>query len=84
MSTSAKALRFDEHTMWVDLMDGRTIGVPLVWFPRLMNATPAQRERYRISPSGEGLHWEEIDEDISVPGLLAARGDVTHRPQTAA
>jgi hypothetical protein len=84
MSTSAKSLRFDDHTMWVDLMDGRTIGVPLAWFPRLLNATPEQRRNYRIGPSGNGLHWEEIDEDISVEGLLEGRADMTRQSPTAA
>jgi len=84
MSTSAKSLRFDEYTMWVDLMDGRTIGVPLAWFPRLLHATPEQRRNYRIGPSGNGLHWEDIDEDISVEGLLEGRADMTRRPPTAA
>jgi len=68
--------------MWVNLDDGRTIGVPLVWFPRLLNGTAAQRENYFISPSG--LHWDELDEDISVSGLLAGRGDQTHRRPDAA
>ena len=84
MSTSAKTVWFDEFTMWVDLHDGRTIGVPLAWFPRLLDATPEQRETVRIGSSGEGLHWEELDEDISVEGLLAGRGDMTRRPPAAA
>jgi hypothetical protein len=84
MNTSAKALRFDEHTMWVDLADGRTIGVPLAWFPRLLHATPEQRAACRISASGNGLHWDGLDEDISVAGLLEGRGDMTRRPPTAA
>lgn len=84
MSTSAKELRFDDYTMWVELTDGRTLGVPLAWFPRLLHATPAQRNDYRISVNGNGLHWEEIDEDISIAGLLAGRGDMTHSPQRAA
>ena len=83
MSISAEAVRFDDDSLWVDLSDGRTVGVPLAWFPRLLNATPAQRARCRISVTGQGLHWEELDEDISVPGLLAGRGDMTRR-QTAA
>jgi hypothetical protein len=77
MSISATAVRFDEYTMWVDLSDGRTLGVPLAWFPRLLNATPAQRDQVELSRAG--LHWEEIDEDISVAGLLAGRGDMTTR-----
>jgi hypothetical protein len=84
MSTSAKELHFDDHTMWVELSDGRTLGVPLAWFPRLLHATPAQRNDYRISVTGNGLHWEAIDEDISIEGLLAGRGDMTHRPSKAA
>jgi len=75
MSISAKALRFDESSLWVELSDGRTLGVPLAWFPRLLAATPAQRELYTISGGGQGLHWDELDEDISVAGLLAGRGD---------
>jgi hypothetical protein len=75
MSTSPMAVRFDEHTMWVDLADGRMLGVPLAWFPRLLRATPAQRERVELSRLG--LHWDELDEDISVAGLLAGRKDET-------
>lgn len=84
MSTlvSATALRFDADSMWVDLDDGRTLGVPLVWFPRLLKGTAAQREDYFISPSG--LHWDALDEDISIAGLLAGRRDQTRpRPQAA-
>ena len=79
MSISPTAVRFDENTMWVDLTDGRTLGVPLAWFPRLLHATPAERERVELSRVG--LHWEEIDEDISVAGLLAGRGDMTRRTE---
>jgi hypothetical protein len=82
MSISATAVRFDEHTMWVDLTDGRTIGVPLAWFPRLLRATPAERERVELSRLG--LHWEELDEDVSVAGLLAGRGDMTRQTEHAA
>lgn len=57
-------------------------GVPLVWFPHLLHATPAQRENYELSR--RGLHWDELDEDISVEGLRAGRGDQTHRPPQAA
>ncbi|HYC05817.1 MAG TPA: DUF2442 domain-containing protein [Azospirillaceae bacterium] len=84
MTTSAEAVRFDDHTMWVDLSDGRTLGVPLAWFPRLLGATPEQRKAVLISASGQGLHWEELDEDISVAGLLAGRGDLTQKRPTAA
>jgi hypothetical protein len=82
MSISATKARFDEHTMWVDLSDGRTLGVPLAWFPRLLHATPAQREKVELSRVG--LHWEELDEDISIAGLLAGRGDMTTKVEPAA
>lgn len=81
MSISATTVRFDEHTMWVDLTDGRTLGVPLAWFPRLLSATPEQLEQVEISRVG--LHWEELDEDISIAGLLAGRGDMSRRPEHA-
>ena len=73
-SVSAMRVRFDEDNMWVDLSDGRTLGVPLAWFPRLLNASPTQREEVRIT--SRGLHWEALDEDISVAGLLAGLGDL--------
>ena len=79
---SPTAARCDDDTLWVDLDDGRTLGVPLVWFPRLFDATAEQRAKVRLSNSG--LHWEEIDEDISVDGLLAGRGDLTTSPRRAA
>ncbi len=84
MSISARSVHFDDSTMWVELSDGRSLGVPLAWFPRLLRATPEQRERCRISVTGRGLHWDELDEDISVPGLLAGKGDVTQSQVTAA
>jgi hypothetical protein len=84
MSISAKAVRCDDETLWVDLADGRTIGAPLAWFPRLMRATANERAGVRISPSGRGLHWEKLDEDISIEGLLAGRGDRTSHTLQAA
>lgn len=68
--------------MWVGLSDGRTIGVPLAWFPRLLDSTAEQREQVRIS--SRGLHWEALDEDISVAGLLAGLGDQATRGNTFA
>jgi Protein of unknown function (DUF2442) len=82
VSPAPLAVRFDAVSMWVDLEDGRTIGIPLSWFPRLFHATPAQRTEYELSPSG--IHWNEIDEDISIAGLLAGRGDMTHPVKSAA
>ena len=81
MTISATVVHFDEHTMWVDLSDGRNLGVPLAWFPRLLAATPAERERVEISRNG--LHWENLDEDISIAGLLAGRGDMTRQRERA-
>ena len=62
-----------EDTLSVDLSDGRTISVPLAWFPRLVYATPGQRKNWRFIGKGEGIHWEDIDEDISVEGLLSGK-----------
>ena len=69
MTISATEVRFDDVSMWISLEDGRTLGVPLAWFPRLLSATAAEREA--VTLSGYGLHWEGLDEDISVPALLA-------------
>ncbi|PWR23280.1 DUF2442 domain-containing protein [Zavarzinia compransoris] len=82
MSISPRALRFDEDCLWVELEDGRTIGVPLAWFPRLLHASAAEREACTLSR--RGIHWEALDEDISVAGLLAGRGDQTDRRIQAA
>ena len=60
----------DEFSLRVVLMDGREIAVPFEYFPRLRDATPEQRSRWRLIGHGEGIHWEELDEDISVRGLL--------------
>jgi len=67
----------DETQLWVRLRDGRQLGVPLAFFPRLETATAAERERVLISGEGRGLRWEELDEDISVAGLPAGIGDRT-------
>ena len=74
-SVRAKAVRFDQDSMWVELSDGRTLGVPLAWFPRLLHGSAEQREQ--VSISSRGLHWEALDEDISIDGLLAGKGDQT-------
>ena len=71
----AKEVNFAEDMMQVHLTDGRIISVPVIWFPLLHEATPEQREKYEIGAGGASLHWEEIDEDISVVGLLAG-GDL--------
>lgn len=69
MSISATDVRFDDDTMWVALADGRTLGVPIAWFPRLLAAAPDERAAVEIR--AYGLHWEALDEDISVPALMA-------------
>jgi hypothetical protein len=84
MSSLAKAVNFDTSTMWVDFTDGRKLGVPLAYFPRLLKAQPEQRLRYEISGGGSGLHWDELDEDISVENLLLGMGDRTRSHLLAA
>lgn len=76
------AVRFDADNFWVDLEDGRTIGIPLAWFPRLLNGKPELRKKFFLSP--DGIHWDELDEDISIAGLLAGRGDQTVARKAAA
>ena len=70
-SATATSVEFDEHLMHVHLADGRIISVPLIWFPRLKDAEESQRRNCEIGPAGIGLHWPELDEDLSVAGLLA-------------
>lgn len=76
------SVSFDEASFTVALSDGRTIGVPLAWFPRLLHATPEQRNAVELSTGG--LHWEALDEDVSVAGLLAGHGDLTGTKRRAA
>ena len=70
VDATAVGVRVTDNRLIVALADGRELSAPLAWFPRLLRATPAQRARVEISRIG--LHWEEIDEDISIAGLLAA------------
>lgn len=65
-----KDVRFSEDDLIVRLMDGRIISVPLVWYPRLLRATPSQRGHWQKCGGGYGIHWPEIDEDLSTEGLL--------------
>lgn len=69
----AQSVRVTEDTLRVDLSDGRTLSVPLAWYPRLLHATPNERREWRLIAKGRGIHWESVDEDISVEGLLAGR-----------
>jgi hypothetical protein len=82
ISSSPIRVRFDEDSFWVDLSDGRTLGVPLAWFPRLLHGTQEQREQVKIS--SRGLHWEALDEDVSIAGLLAGLGDQSTSNKTFA
>lgn len=69
----AKSVRLTEDTLQVDLSDGRTISVPLAWYPRLVHATLDERKDWRLIANGRGIHWQALDEDISVEGLLQGR-----------
>jgi hypothetical protein len=72
-ASNAENVKVTEDTLSVDLSDGRTISVPLEWFPRLVQATPEERNNWRLIGKGHGIHWKDIDEDISIEGLLAGR-----------
>lgn len=74
-----KDVRFTEDTISVDLLDGRTITAPLAWFPHLLNATEKQRSNWQQCAAGYGIHWPDIDEDLSTEGLL--RGSPAPRSQ---
>ena len=69
----ARTVRVTSDTLHVDLSDGRTISVPVAWYPRLAHATADERKGWRLIAQGRGIHWEAIDEDVSVEGLLAGR-----------
>ena len=70
---NAEGVAVTDDTLSMDLSDGRTISVPLAWYPRLLHATTQERNNWRLIGNGQGIHWEDIDEDISVEGLLAGR-----------
>lgn len=82
MSVSPTHATCTDDELCVDLSDGRHISVPLAWYPRLLFAAPAQRQAVRLSR--KGLHWDDLDEDISVDGLLAGRGDLSRSRSDAA
>ena len=69
----AQQITVTEDTLTVDLADGRTISVPLGWYPRLLHGTPEERNHWRLIGGGEGIHWPDLDEDISMENLLAGR-----------
>ena len=66
-------VRCDETMLFVDLSDGRSLGTPLFWYPRLLGATPAQRKNWELLGPGIGVHWPDVDEDLSLDGMLAGR-----------
>jgi hypothetical protein len=69
-AASAQSVQISEDTLTVALSDGRTILVPLAWYPRLLHGTPEERARWRLIGKGRGIHWLDLDEDISVENLL--------------
>ena len=69
----AQSVTVTEDTLSVDLSDGRSISVPLAWFPRLLHSNQEERNNWRLIGGGHGIHWEDIDEDISIEGLLAGK-----------
>jgi hypothetical protein len=70
---TAHSVSVSEDALAVDLADGRTVTVPLAWFPRLAHGTPEERANWRLIGGGEGIHWPDLDEDVSVESLLAGR-----------
>lgn len=72
----ATAVRLTDESLVVELADGRTLTVPLAWFPRLWHGTAAERAEWRIVGRGEGIHWPQLDEDLSTEGLVAGRGSL--------
>jgi len=79
LEAKASKVWFSADCLWLALSDGRQLAVPLAFFPRLLKASPEQRAKLVISGGGTGLHWEELDEDISVMGLLVGTPDTTKR-----
>lgn len=69
----AETVTVSGDTLTAELSDGRTISVPLDWYPRLVHATPQERDNWRLTGKGAGIHWPDLDEDISVEGLIAGR-----------
>ena len=69
----AQSVTVTDDSLTVDLVDGRTVSVPLSWYPRLSHATASERDNWRLVGQGEGIHWPDLDEDISVEGLLGGR-----------
>ena len=70
---SVQSITATDDSLIVDLSDGRTVSVPLTWFPRLLHGTPTERNHWRLIGDGEGIHWPDLDEDISVENILAGK-----------
>ena len=83
LNPTAAKVWFDENSLWVGLRDGRQLSVPLAYFPRLLKASASQRLKFELSGGGTGIHWDELDEDISVAGLLLGQADATYLRKTA-
>ncbi|HEX8664526.1 MAG TPA: DUF2442 domain-containing protein [Beijerinckiaceae bacterium] len=73
MRLTVRDVWFDETRLFVEISDGRVLGTPIRWYPRLASATPEQRGNWRICGAGEGIHWPDVDEDLSLEGMLAGR-----------
>ena len=69
----AQRVTVTDDSLTVDLVDGRTVSVPLAWYPRLSHGTPSERDNWRLIGQGEGVHWPDLDEDISIENLLSGR-----------
>ena len=76
----AQQVTVSDDTLTVDLVDGRTVSVPLAWYPRLSHGSVSERENWRIIGRGEGIHWPDLDEDISVESLLSGRASGESQP----
>lgn len=85
LSNVAKANKvwFDDDNMWLSLDDGRVMSVPKVWFPKLLKATDEELADYEMSGNGVGLHWDALDEDISVPNLILGYGAIHPKRKSA-
>ena len=77
-SVTAQKIWFDEDYLWLILSDGRQLATPLSYFPRLLRASKEQREKFEVTGGGRGIHWDELDEDISVDGIVLGIGDQTN------
>jgi hypothetical protein len=70
---TAQSVPVTEEALVIDLVDGRTISAPLAWYPRLLHGEPEERDNWRLVGQGEGIHWPDLDEDISVDNVLMGR-----------